>query len=81
MELDTFINQFEKAIEGLEPGSVAGGSEFRRLEEWDSLAVLTVLAMVDEEYGVQVSGLDLEQCDTVEELYNRIVGKTGSGDD
>ena len=81
MVLDRFIGQFEDAIDGLHTGTVVKDTRFRMLEEWSSLAVLTVLAMVEEEYGLHVSGCELEESETVEALFNVIVGKARSGSD
>lgn len=45
---------------------------FKELEEWDSLAVLTVLAMINEEYDVTISRDMLEKVNTVKELWGVI---------
>jgi len=72
MNLETFIGNFEDAVEDLESGSVEGATHYRALEAWDSLAVLTVIAMVDLEYGVRLKAATLKECTTVQELYDRV---------
>ena len=79
MELKKFIGQFEEVIERVEPGTVSKDTNFRTLEGWDSLAVLTVLEMVYEEYDFQVSAPELEACESVETLFNLIEGKGNNG--
>lgn len=69
MSLETFIENFEEAVEDIEPGSLSGATEFRSLEAWDSLAVLTVTAMVDLEYDVRFKAETFKNCDTLEALY------------
>jgi len=44
------------------------------LEAWDSLAVLTVIAMVDAEYDLRLKADILKDCDTLEALYARVTG-------
>jgi len=77
MSIDQFITHFEEAIEGLEPGTVAPETVFRDLPPWDSLAVLTTLAMVDAEYEVSLSAHELSECRTVSDLFERVRSKKG----
>lgn len=77
MNQETFIQHFEEAIEGIEPGSVRMNTVMRDLAQWDSLAVLTTLAMVDAEYEVVISANELAECRTVEDLFQLVSGKKG----
>ena len=77
MDLQTFIGNFEEAVEDLEPGTVEGATRFRELEQWDSLAVLTVTAMIDSEYGARVRADDLKGCETVADLFELVKGRSG----
>ena len=45
------------------------------LEEWSSLIALSVILMVDEEYGITIEGKDIENVGTIEELFNTIESK------
>jgi len=77
MTVDEFVSAFESAIEGVEPNSLAADFKFRTLEQWDSLAALSVLAMIDAECSVQVSGDEMKKCNTIAELF-AVVGKKQS---
>lgn len=72
MNLETFIEQFEEAVEDVEPGSVRADTAFRDLPAWDSLAVLTVIAMADAEYSVRLKAEDFKNCPTVEALWQLV---------
>lgn len=72
MNIDAFIEQFEESIEGLERGTVKPETVFRELSQWDSLAVLTTLAMVDAEYEVSLSADELATPRTIEELFELV---------
>ena len=75
MELDTFIKNFEEAVEDVEVGSLSGDSVYRSLEHWDSLAVLTVIAMVDTEYDLRLKAKELKQIETLSELHALLESK------
>jgi acyl carrier protein len=47
-------------------------------EEWDSLSVLSVLAMVDADYGVILSAPELLGISTAQELMELIAQKRGN---
>ena len=75
MELDTFIKNFEEAVEDVEVGSLSGNTVYRSLEHWDSLAVLTVIAMVDAEYDLRLKAKELKQIETLSELHALLESK------
>lgn len=73
MNMEEFIRNFEAAIEGVEPGSLTSDSEFRGvIPGWDSLAALSVLAMIDAEYDVTIKANDFIACDKISDVYNLI---------
>ncbi|MGB0408380.1 MAG: acyl carrier protein [Opitutales bacterium] len=76
MQLDQFIRDFEGAIDDVQSGSLSPESAFREIEQWDSLAVLTVIAMVNSEYGFPLKARDLKRFDTVEALYSFIASSS-----
>jgi acyl carrier protein len=42
---------------------------FRDYEEWDSLAVLSILAEINESYGIIIPRQEFEKLITIEDLY------------
>jgi acyl carrier protein len=48
--------------------SVNGEDEFRNYDEWDSLAYLSVIAAIDDEYGLVVPIEEFRACRTVSAL-------------
>lgn len=53
MNAQEFIKKFAEAID-VEATKLSMESEFRTLEEWDSVAYLSFIAMLDEEYNMQI---------------------------
>jgi acyl carrier protein len=50
-------------------GSVGESDIFRDYPEWDSLSVLAVMAMINEEYGIVISSELLRKAKTIDELF------------
>jgi acyl carrier protein len=73
--VDEFVRNFESAVEGTEPGSLNPGTEFTTLDEWDSLAALSVLAMVDAEYETEITGNELRNSKTLRDLFTIVQSK------
>ena len=49
--------------------------EFRSYQEWDSLAILSLLASIDEEYSVNINSTQLEKMKTVGDVYKFILDR------
>ena len=75
MEVDPFVRHFENAIEGIPPGSLTPATQYHKIPQWDSLALLCLLAMIDCEYEVQVGGMELKTCDTLRDIFDLVMTK------
>ena len=75
MEINSFIKQFEDTIEDLPPNSINPEIDFKNLEQWDSLAMLSLLAKLDIEYNVTLTAKELNSCNNVMELYELVKSK------
>lgn len=70
MGIDIFANKFrEQFIDG-DSITVLPETAFRQLPSWDSLTGMSVLVMIQDEYGVEITDEELKQTNTVEELFN-----------
>jgi len=67
MEKSEFFGLIEEMLE-LEPKSIHGGTSFRDLPGWDSMAVLNFIALVDEQFNLPVNPKDLASCTTIADL-------------
>lgn len=73
--MQNFIEKFAEIFDDIDVASVNGDTKFRELDDWDSIAGLSVIGMIDEEYGVTFNAEDMRACQTVADLYNRIQEK------
>jgi acyl carrier protein len=65
----------EKIAAILEVESVKETEELRAFPQWDSLAVLSVIAMLDANYGVNLRAAELEPAKTAADLWNLVQSK------
>lgn len=68
MELKEFIENFKEVFDDEE--LINGDTFFKELDVWGSLSALSLIAMVDENYNVAITGNDIRKADTIEDLYN-----------
>ena len=75
MELKDFIANFADQFDDTDASVFKAETEFKELDEWSSLTALNIIAMVDEEYDVQLKGDDIRTAVTVEDLFNTVKSK------
>lgn len=70
-----FIESFKDILDEPELFEIKENTEFKNLDEWDSLTSLTLIAMVDSEYNVKLNSDDINNSETILELINLIKSK------
>lgn len=75
MEIKNFIENFADQFEDTDASVFTAETNYRALDEWSSLVALSILAMIDEEYDVQLKGEEMRATSTIQELYNLVVSK------
>jgi acyl carrier protein len=66
-----FVDLFKETLE-IEDREISLTDEFRGFDEWDSLALVSVIAMIDEEYDVIIESNSFQKLQTVGDIYNYI---------
>lgn len=70
------MDNFQSSIaEILEVDSVELTDELESFDAWDSLAVLSIIALSDSEYNVPLSAEEINDSKTIEGLKSLIQGK------
>ncbi len=72
MDTTKFIESFAEALEIEDASKISEETEFRTLDEWDSLGYLNIIAMLDEKYGIQIENVQFKQLITIEDLIRYI---------
>jgi acyl carrier protein len=75
MDINKFVRNFEDAIDNVDENTLSGESKFQEIAEWDSLALLSTLAMLDSEYNVSLSGEEIKSCSTLQQLFDLTISK------
>ena len=73
------MNEFLKQVAGiLELDEVKETDELKAFPQWDSLSVLSVIAMLDASYGVNLRAADFGPVKTVGELWELVRSRKAS---
>lgn len=67
--LEQFTRRLEQEFEDLSEGTLKENTEFRKIPNWSSMHALIIIAMVDTEYDVRLTGEDIRNCITVNDIY------------
>lgn len=62
-----FYRQVNQLLES-DSGDLRGSTELANLEGWDSVALVSFIAMADSVYGATLDAQALLDCDTVDDL-------------
>ena len=68
--MNEFIEKFKEALD-IE-GEFDINVELEEFEEWDSMGYISVMSMLDEEYGKEVNANQLKACKTLADLYKLV---------
>lgn len=75
MNLDEFIENFAGEFDETPAEAFAPNTEFKTLEEWNSLTALSIISMIDDQYDKTITGADLRGSKTLEDLFNLVSAK------
>lgn len=75
MDQDLFITCLIEQFDDCITENVTKETRFRELDGWSSYTALSIMAVVDEEYGVQLTADEMRSAETFEELFNLVINK------
>lgn len=75
MEIQEFIEKFAEQFDDTDVSELNPETEFKELDEWTSLTSLTVIAMVDELYGIYLRGEEIRKAKTLQDLFEVVKSK------
>lgn len=68
MKMNDFIEKFADAVEVDDITTLNVDTVFRDLDEWSSLSYLSVIAMLDEEYDIQIENAEFRNLKTIGDI-------------
>ncbi len=70
-----FFEQMEDILE-VNPGTIKLTDAFRDYDNWDSMANLSVISMLDDSFGVYIEAKDFKELITISDLLEEIKKKS-----
>lgn len=68
---EKFLENLKEVFE-IEDRELSMNDKFREYPEWDSLVYLSIIAMLDDEYDIQIEESDFKKLLTIGDLYNAV---------
>lgn len=75
MDIKEFVENFAGEFDETPMDVFTPETEYKTLEEWNSLTALSIIAMVDDCCGKTITGADLRAHKTIEDLFHFIENK------
>lgn len=75
MEIKEFIQHFAEQFDDTDVNQLTPETVFHDLDEYSSIIALSIIAMIDEEYGVAINAKDMTAAVTIEDLFNTVKSK------
>jgi len=68
--VNEFIEKFKDALDIEDEFDI--NVELEEFGEWDSMGYISIMSMLDEEYGKEVNANQLKDCKTLADLYELV---------
>jgi len=75
MEIEIFVKNFAAQFDETDMSEFTSETAFRSIEEWSSLTALSIIAMVDEEYTIKLTGEDIRKSTTINDIFEIVKSK------
>ena len=69
MDINEFVVKFASVFDDADPAEFSAETKYKDMAGWDSLTVMSLIALLSGEYGVTMSVIDMDQCNTVADVY------------
>ena len=73
--LNEFVELFAEQFDETDASEIQASTVFHDLEEYSSLIALSIIAMIDEEYDVQLKADEMRKTQTIQELFDLVKSK------
>jgi acyl carrier protein len=75
MDINFFLEQFADQFDETDTNEFTLETDFKNLAEWSSLTALSIIAMVDGNFGVRINGDDMRSARTINDLFQIVSSK------
>lgn len=75
IDLNEFTSKLEEEFEDVTPGTIQPDTNYRDIPEFNSMYALIIIAFIDNEFDVLLTGEELKKTNTVRDLYELVQTK------
>ena len=75
MKLEEFFELFCEELDDTDLSAVSTLTDFKNIDVWDSLTALSIISMIDEEFEILLTGNDMLNSTSIEDLYTLVESK------
>ncbi len=75
MDIKEFIENFAGEFDETPMETFTPETDYKSLDEWDSLIALSIVSMVNDVYDKTITGADLRKHTTIQELADFVANK------
>jgi acyl carrier protein len=72
MNKNQFIEKVKLIFDETPEDQITLQTNFKNLEEWNSLLILSLIVTLEENFSILISANDIEQSNSFEELFDKI---------
>ncbi|MBD1394694.1 acyl carrier protein [Mucilaginibacter glaciei] len=76
MNIEKFIQEFTEQFDDLDTSTFTAETLFKENDEWSSMTALSIIAMVDDSYKVRLTGDDVRNSKTIQDIYDIVLAKS-----
>ena len=75
IKLEEFFELFCEELDDTDLSVLSILTDFKNIDVWDSLTALSIISMIDEEFEILLTGNDMLNSTTIEDLYTLVESK------
>lgn len=75
MDLTEFIEKFVEVFDDAEGLNLTPDTYYKELDDYSSLTALSIIAFADENFDTTITGKDIRETETIQDLYDLIISK------
>jgi acyl carrier protein len=73
--ITAFVQNFASQFDETPIADFSSETKFKELEEWSSMNALIIIAMVDEHYKVRLTGNEIKESNTIQDIFDKVLAK------
>ena len=72
MTLEEFVEKVQDELQDTPAEEITAETNYKELDEWGSLTSLSLISMIEENYGKLITGADVRARNSIKELYEYV---------